>query len=120
MAAGVLSTGATRQRINLQSASARAIALPPQDEQDAILRHLAVVSIPLGSAIAVATREIDLIREYRTRLITDVVTGKVDVRELAAGLPGVEEAEPDDVPLEGELAADDEFEPVEEHAGADE
>jgi len=25
-------------------------------------------------------REIDLIREYRTRLIADVVTGKIDVR----------------------------------------
>ena len=30
-----------------------------------------------------AKREIDLIREYRTRLIADVVTGKVDVRHLA-------------------------------------
>jgi type I restriction enzyme S subunit len=93
MAAGVLSTGATRQRINLQSTSARAIALPPQDEQDAILRHLAIVSIPLESAIAVATREIDLIREYRTRLIADVVTGKLDVREVAANLPDEVEEE---------------------------
>ena len=39
--------------------------------------------------------EIDLVREYRTRLIADVVTGKVDVREAAAQLPDeVEEAEP--------------------------
>ena len=34
-----------------------------------------------------AQRQIDLIREYRTRLISDVVTGKLDVREAAAGLP---------------------------------
>ena len=32
-------------------------------------------------------REIDLLREYRTRLIADVVTGKLDVREAAARLP---------------------------------
>ena len=31
-------------------------------------------------------REIELPREYRTRLIADVVTGKLDVREAAAKL----------------------------------
>ena len=40
-------------------------------------------------------REISLLREYRTRLIADVVTGKLDVREAAARLPDeVEEPEP--------------------------
>ena len=38
-------------------------------------------------------REIELLREYRTRLVADVVTGKLDVREPAARLP--EEAAPD-------------------------
>ena len=32
-------------------------------------------------------REIALLREYRTRLIADVVTGKLDVRAAAAALP---------------------------------
>ena len=32
-------------------------------------------------------REIDLVREYRTRLISDVVTGKLDVRHAAARHP---------------------------------
>ena len=42
-----------------------------------------------------ARREIALLREYRTRLIADVVTGKVDVRAAAQGLPDeVEEMEP--------------------------
>ena len=31
--------------------------------------------------------EINLLREYRTRLIADVVTGKLDVRDAAAQLP---------------------------------
>ncbi len=35
-------------------------------------------------------REIDHLREYLTRLIADVVTGKLDVREAAAELPEVD------------------------------
>ena len=41
----------------------------------------------LLSLISRAEQEITLIHEYRTRLIADVVTGKLDVREVAAGLP---------------------------------
>ena len=33
-------------------------------------------------------RQTELLEEYRTRLIADVVTGKLDVREAAAGLAG--------------------------------
>ena len=41
--------------------------------------------------------QVDLIREYRTRLIADVVTGKIDVREAAAELPAeIEEPDPFD------------------------
>ena len=40
-----------------------------------------------------ANRQIELLQEYRTRLIADVVTGKLDVREAAAQLP--DEAEGD-------------------------
>jgi type I restriction enzyme, S subunit len=56
------------------------------------------------SAIHQARREIDLLREYRTCLIADVVTGKLDVREAAARLPEeIEEPEPLD---ESEVAND--------------
>ena len=34
-------------------------------------------------------REITLLREYRTRLVADVVTGKLDVREATERLPDV-------------------------------
>lgn len=37
--------------------------------------------------------ELDLLREYRTRLVADVVTGKLDVRKAAANLPEDEAAE---------------------------
>ena len=35
----------------------------------------------MTTAMARAQREIELLSEYRTRLIADVVTGQVDVRE---------------------------------------
>ncbi len=34
-----------------------------------------------------AQLQIDFVREFRIRLIADVVTGKIDVREAAARLP---------------------------------
>ena len=40
-----------------------------------------------GRGIGQAEREIGLLREYRTRLIADVVTGKLDVREAAPICP---------------------------------
>jgi type I restriction enzyme S subunit len=51
----------------------------------------------LGEAIARTEDEIKLIREYRDRLIADVVTGQVDVRGWQPG--------PDDVVSDEELAA---------------
>ena len=52
-------------------------------------------------------REIDLLREYRTRLIADVVTGKLDVREAAARLP--EDAPVDDTENPANLGDETDF-----------
>ena len=67
--------------------------LPPIDEQLAICRLVQTETGELMSAISRLEREIELLREYRTRLVADVVTGKLDVREAAARLP--EEDEPE-------------------------
>ena len=50
----------------------------------------------IDAAIARARRQIELVQEYRTRLIADVVTGKLDVREAAAQLPEEALDEPSD------------------------
>jgi type I restriction enzyme S subunit len=60
---------------------------PPLNEQDDILVWVQRETAELQTAIDVANREIALLREYRSRLILDVVTGKLDVREAAARLP---------------------------------
>ena len=60
---------------------------PPLSEQTAIVEYLDKATTDIDAAIARARREIELLKEYRTRLIADVVTGKLDVRKAAARLP---------------------------------
>jgi type I restriction enzyme S subunit len=36
--------------------------------------------------MARATAEVDLLQEFRTRLVADVVTGQLDVRDIATSL----------------------------------
>ena len=55
------------------------VALPPVPEQTAIVEHLDKATAGIDAAITRARRQIELLREYRTRLIADVVTGKLDV-----------------------------------------
>ena len=52
-----------------------------------IVAHIERETEALNTAISRFEREIELLREYRTRLVADVVTGKLDVREAAAKLP---------------------------------
>ena len=71
------------------------ILLPPLDEQMTILDSISNQTATLNAATQRSENEISLLREYRTRLIADVVTGKLDVREAAARLPDeADEPEP--------------------------
>ena len=63
------------------------VYLPPTSEQDAVIEHVAKATSMTNVAIGRARRQIELLEEYRTRLISDVVTGKLDVREAAAQWP---------------------------------
>ena len=60
------------------------IPLPPLDEQVAIMKYLKRVTEEIDGGINRAHRQIELMQEYRTRLIADVVTGKLDVRGAVA------------------------------------
>ena len=60
------------------------VPIPPVAEQAAIVAHLNKATVGIDAAIARARRQIELLEEYRTRLIADVVTGKLDVRAAAA------------------------------------
>ena len=78
---------------------------PLLHEQNAIVEYLDKATAAIDDAISSARRQIELVQEYRTRLIADVVTGKLDVREAAAQLPE-EDEEPidEDGPLMEDVA----------------
>ena len=52
------------------------LPLPPLSEQAAIVEYLDRATGEIDDAIARARRQIELMQEYRTRLIADVVTGQ--------------------------------------------
>ena len=100
-ASAVLSTGATRSRTNLQNTSARVVGIPTLREQGLVVGFVSRATSGICAAQEVAKREIAAFGEYRTRLIADVVTGKVDVRKAAAGLPEVDPQAAEDDPVDG-------------------
>ncbi len=77
----------TQPNLSMSAMERIAVVLPPVVEQAAIVEYLDKATSEIDAAIARTHRQIELIEEYRTRLIADVVTGKLDVREAAAGLP---------------------------------
>lgn len=91
-------SGAAQPKLTEERLMGIAIATAPPGEQDQIIKVLNEETAPLRAMIEQFRREIDLVREYRERLIADVVTGKVDVREVAAQLP--EEPPEEDAALE--------------------
>ncbi|CAG1000475.1 Type-1 restriction enzyme EcoKI specificity protein [Methanosarcinales archaeon] len=67
------------------------VVLPPLDEQKILVSTIDEAIKDVECSIKATYKEIDLLREYRTRLISDVVTGKLDVRGVE--LPAMDEAE---------------------------
>lgn len=82
------------------------LALPPVHEQVRVSRYLDEALADIEATIERTNREIGLLREYRPSLIADVVTGRLDVRELAAQLPEEGETE---LTQDGSLFAGDEI-----------
>ena len=81
---------AHRLRIPMIDLKTVMLPVPPPDEQLAIADRVVKATAELRAAKAGIEAEINLLREYRIRLISDVVTGKLDVREEAAKLPEID------------------------------
>lgn len=75
--------GGTKDGLSLNDVKDYPIVVPPHDEQDRLVRWIEKEMSLLGQLSDLAQRQIDLVTAYRTRLISDVVTGKLDVREPA-------------------------------------
>jgi len=100
----LLLVGSTFKRINVSEIKALAVVVPSKQEQDAICKSLDSDMVAFDTTISRLNREIELLREYRTRLVADVVTGKLDVREAALRLP--DEAPPDTAEDDADLNTD--------------
>lgn len=110
--AGVESmTGAAgQQRVSPDFVANFIVPIPPKKEQERIVAQIRGETSALKNAISRIEKEIDLIQEYRTRLIADAVTGKIDVRGLAPAGPEAPEEPLDDVLDDVELEeAEDEL-----------
>ena len=95
------SVGSTFKRINVSDIKALTIPVPPRFEQDLICTYLDSELSRFEVVTSRIAREIDLLREYRTRLIAEVVTGKLDVREAVRSLSDEEVTDLLDEPADG-------------------
>ena len=83
----VSSTRAAQPHLNAEDLGAARILTPPISEQQAIEEYAQQLSDDIDKQVTSTRWQVDLINEYRTRLIADVVTGQLDVRNAAVELP---------------------------------
>jgi type I restriction enzyme S subunit len=83
-------SGSTKGALTCEDIKHFRVAVPPLEEQARIAHTVKLEVCELAAATERVEREIELIREYRTRLISDVVTGKLDVRGVE--IPEIEGA----------------------------
>ncbi len=118
---GRFDTGSANPTLNRNVIHPEPVVIPPPEEQGSICAAIDKTIPDVDSTIVHSDGEIELLNEYRTCLIADVVTGKLDVREAAAALPEVDpfDTEDDlDDDLETNAEADDDLEAIPEEAEA--
>ena len=88
---GKLSQTAAQPGIAIGQIKNVSIPIPPLPEQNIIVSHIEKETAKLNQTITTIEKEITLVQEYRTTLIAEAVTGKIDVRGYE--IPEVEETE---------------------------
>lgn len=69
-------TGSAQPKLSQEKINQVQYPLPPIDEQEAIVTYIEQQTSKLDSSITKALRQIELLKEYKQSLITEVVTGK--------------------------------------------
>lgn len=105
-----------RKRISKPLFLAAKTPIPPLPEIRAILAFVKDAVVDIDKSLDLVTREIALMREYRIRLASELVTGMLDVREAAKELPDVSVAAslPGDDPIGEEILEQAETEDIHE------
>lgn len=80
-------SGAAQPKLTQDRLMSVPLVVPPKAEQDRIMRVVRGETASLAAAISSVRKEQSVLRELRTRLIADVVTGNLDVRKAAEQLP---------------------------------
>lgn len=78
--------------------------LPDIDEQNEIVERIENLEKEFNWAISQISREIELVQELRTRIISDVVTGQIDVREVV-----IPEYDPDTIDMTDDIEDDEDL-----------
>jgi|AP82_1055514.scaffolds.fasta_scaffold06266_3 type I restriction enzyme S subunit len=76
-----LSSGSIQQYLSRDNFKSLKVLYPPLQEQQQIVEYLDEQTQKIDSTLEKETQRIDLLKEYRQSLISEVVTGKVDVRD---------------------------------------
>lgn len=79
--------GAKMPRADWSAVGAMTIRIPSVSEQHTVVQWLDSVTQDLDMAVASVRREVELLREYRATLISDVVTGRLNFRDAMELLP---------------------------------
>ena len=82
----MLNTGIREgQNINYDMLRNNSLMLPPASEQQAIIDYIEAKLSKIDSCMADLQAEIDYLKEFKQRLISDVVTGQICVAEPQKG-----------------------------------
>jgi type I restriction enzyme, S subunit len=98
----LLTVTSAQPNLSMEELGNLPLLLPPKHEQAHIFDNIRTEQAPLDEVIVRTEREIALLREYRTTLTAEVVTGKLDVREASKRLP-----DQTDDPLPADESLDD-------------
>ena len=80
-----LSRGGTMDTINIETLKSIRVALPPYEEQEAILQAISGWRESIARSIGLAKSSASLLGERRSALVSAAVTGKIDVRKYVPG-----------------------------------
>lgn len=93
---------AAQPHLNAEELGAAVLSIPSYDLQNIIVDSMKIETGRSSETLNCIEQQMALIQEFRACLIADVVTGKLDVRAPAVGLPDVDDGEPFEDLAEGD------------------
>jgi type I restriction enzyme S subunit len=74
------SVGSTMDNLNSQMLLTMPMIEQPEEEQELIVNYITGIHEKVNRLVVNISNQIELLQEYRTTLISDAVTGKIDLR----------------------------------------